>query len=77
MKLTLSKGLNRIDVSLPSPEERNRPSFRNVVFSSYLEFRTMEEVHKASDFKFFQSYFLFTMSVFKSIYILRRNLQKI
>jgi hypothetical protein len=31
---------------LPSPEYGNRSRFRNVVFSSYLEFRTMDKVHK-------------------------------
>jgi hypothetical protein len=34
--------------SLPSPEDGNRPSFRNVGFSSYLEFRTMGKIHKHS-----------------------------
>jgi hypothetical protein len=42
-------GHNRIGVSLPSPEEGNRSSFRNVVFYSYLEFRTMNKVQKPSD----------------------------
>jgi hypothetical protein len=32
---------NRVGVSLPSPEDGNRSSFRNVVFSSYLEFRNL------------------------------------
>jgi hypothetical protein len=36
-------------VSLSSYEDGNRSSSRNVVFSSYLEFGTMDEVHKASD----------------------------
>jgi hypothetical protein len=36
-------------VFLPSPENRNRSSFRNFVFSSYLEFRTIDKVHKPSD----------------------------
>jgi hypothetical protein len=35
-------------LSLPSPEDGNRYSFRNVVFSRYLEFRTLDEVHKLS-----------------------------
>jgi hypothetical protein len=33
----------------PLPEDGNRSSFRNVIFSSYLEFRTMDrgsEVHR-------------------------------
>jgi hypothetical protein len=33
LRLALSKGLNRIGVSLHSPEDGNRSSFRNVVFS--------------------------------------------
>jgi hypothetical protein len=41
--LALSKGPNRVGVSLPSPEDGNRSSFRNVVFSSYLEFGTMDK----------------------------------
>jgi hypothetical protein len=36
--LTLSKG----QVSPPSPEDGNRSSFRNVVFSNLLEYRTMD-----------------------------------
>jgi hypothetical protein len=32
--LDLSKGPNRVGVSLPSPEDGNRSSFWNVVFSS-------------------------------------------
>jgi hypothetical protein len=34
-RLDLSKGPNRVDVFPPSPEDRNRSSFRNVVFSSF------------------------------------------
>jgi hypothetical protein len=41
----LSKGPNRVGVSFPSLENANRPNFRNVIFSSYFEFRTMYEVH--------------------------------
>jgi hypothetical protein len=44
----LSKGPNGVCVSLPSPEDVNRSSFRNVVFYSYLEFRTMYKVNKPS-----------------------------
>jgi hypothetical protein len=47
--LALSEGPNRVGVFLPSPENENRFSFRNVVFSSYLEFRTIDEVQKPSD----------------------------
>jgi hypothetical protein len=38
LRLAQSKGLNRVGDSLPSPEEENRSSFRNVVFSTYLNF---------------------------------------
>jgi hypothetical protein len=34
---------------LSSPEDGNRSSFRNVAFSSYLEFRTMGRDQKPSD----------------------------
>jgi hypothetical protein len=40
----LSKGPSRLVVSLPSPKDGNRSSFRNVVFSSYLEFQAMNRV---------------------------------
>jgi hypothetical protein len=42
--LAVSKG-----VALPSPEDGNRSSLRNVVLSVYLEFRTMDEVKKPDD----------------------------
>jgi hypothetical protein len=41
--------INTIDVSLPLPKDGNRPSLRNYVFSSYLEFRKMDKVDKPSD----------------------------
>jgi hypothetical protein len=47
--LTLSKRPNRVGVPLLSPEDGKRYSFGNAVFSSYLEFRTMDNVHKPSD----------------------------
>jgi hypothetical protein len=46
---TSAEGHNRVDVSLPSPQERNRSSFRNIVFYSYLELQVMDIVHKPSD----------------------------
>jgi hypothetical protein len=49
LRLALSKGLNRVGVSFPSPEDVNRSSFRNVVFSSYLEFLMKDTVHEPSD----------------------------
>jgi hypothetical protein len=47
--LTSVTGPNTVGVSLRSPEEGNRSSFRNVVFSSCLEFRTTDNVHKPSN----------------------------
>jgi hypothetical protein len=38
--------LNRVVVFLSSPEEGNKSSFQNAVFYSYLDLRTMNEVHK-------------------------------
>jgi hypothetical protein len=43
---SLSKGPNRVGVSLPSPKDGNRSSFRNVAVQS--EFWTMDKVHKPS-----------------------------
>jgi hypothetical protein len=40
-RLALSKGLNSLGVSHPSPDEGNRSSFRNV-----LEYRMMDKVKK-------------------------------
>jgi hypothetical protein len=42
-------GSNRAGVSFPSPEDGNTSSFPEVVFSSYLEFRTMDKVNKPSN----------------------------
>jgi hypothetical protein len=42
LRLALSKAPTIKGASLRSPEEGNRFSFRNVTFSSYLEFRTMD-----------------------------------
>jgi hypothetical protein len=36
LRIALSKGPDRVGVSLPSPEEGKRSSFRNTMFSSYL-----------------------------------------
>jgi hypothetical protein len=49
LRLVLYKGPERVDVSLPSPEEEKRCSFRDVSFYSYLEYRTMDRVQKLSD----------------------------
>jgi hypothetical protein len=48
-ELTSATAPTIVDDSLHSPEEGNRSRFRNVVFSSYLEFRMMNEVHKLSE----------------------------
>jgi hypothetical protein len=44
--IALSEGPNRVGISLHSPGDGNRFNFRRVVFSSYLEFRTMNKVQK-------------------------------
>jgi hypothetical protein len=49
MRLALSNGPNRVGVSLSSPEDGNRSSFWNVVFSSYLKFRPIDQVQKLND----------------------------
>jgi hypothetical protein len=38
-----------MSLSLSSPEDGNRSRFRNVVFCSYLEYRTMDKVQKPID----------------------------
>jgi hypothetical protein len=45
IKVRSPKGLGSVGIYLLSPEERNRPSLWNTVFSSYLE---MDKVHKPS-----------------------------
>jgi hypothetical protein len=47
----LSKDLNRVHISLPTPEDGNRSSFRNVMFPTCLEFRTIGNVRKPIDFE--------------------------
>jgi hypothetical protein len=49
MRFAFSKGPNEEDASLPSPEDGNRPSLRNVVFSNNLEFRIMHKVYEPID----------------------------
>jgi hypothetical protein len=49
MRLPLFKEPNRVGVSLLSPEDETISVFQNVVFSSYLEFRTVDKVHIPSD----------------------------
>jgi hypothetical protein len=48
LELAISIAPNRVGVFLRSPEGRNRSSFRNVVFSIYLEIRTIVNVHKST-----------------------------
>jgi hypothetical protein len=40
---------NNVGISLPSPEDGNRFSFRNAVFSSYLKFRKTDKVYKPNE----------------------------
>jgi hypothetical protein len=54
---TLSKGTNGVDVTVPSLEE-------NRVFSSYLEFLTMDKGHKQSDFEKKYAFSLFYVNQF-------------
>jgi hypothetical protein len=44
-----SKGPNSVRVSLPTPEDENISSFRNVVFFSYSEFRRIDKALKPRD----------------------------
>jgi hypothetical protein len=46
--LVLSKRTNRAGVSIPSLEAGNRCRLRNIVFSSHLEVRRMDEVQNPS-----------------------------
>jgi hypothetical protein len=48
LRLARSKEPNRADVSDPSSEDGNRSSFRNMVFPSCVEFRTMDKAQKPS-----------------------------
>jgi hypothetical protein len=47
--LALSKRPNRACVSFPSSDVGNRSSFRNVVFHTYLQFRTADKAVKHGD----------------------------
>jgi hypothetical protein len=48
-EFSFSKEFNRVDISLPSLEDGYTSSFRNVVFSSYLEIWTKDKVQKPSE----------------------------
>jgi hypothetical protein len=71
-----AKGPNWVDVSLPSREEGNWSSFQDVVFSSYLEFRTMDKVNIPSEsgaYKFSVKAYLATSKMsLNSCYVYRR-----
>jgi hypothetical protein len=57
LKVALSKGPERVGVSLPSAEDGNRSSFQNIVFS---KFQTIDKVHKPRDSG--RQYYLFQTS---------------
>lgn len=46
MTLGLSKGSNKVGMSLPSPEYGNTSGSRNFVISNELEFRAVDKAHK-------------------------------
>jgi hypothetical protein len=49
LRLALSKGPNRVGVSLPSLEDGNRYSLGHNVFYSYVDSQTLDKVQKPSD----------------------------
>jgi hypothetical protein len=49
LRLALTMGPNMLNVFLPSSEDGTRFNFQNVVFYSYLQFRTMDEIHKTNN----------------------------
>jgi hypothetical protein len=51
LRLSLSKGPNRVGLVFPPPEDGNRSNFGNVVFSSYLEFWKLDKVQNPSNSK--------------------------
>jgi hypothetical protein len=57
-QLTFSKESNRVGVFFPSPGGGNRSSSLKVVFQSFLEYRTMNEVQIARDFEKLRVFFL-------------------
>jgi hypothetical protein len=44
--------------SLSSPEDRNRSSLQNVVFSKYLEFQAVDKAYKSSDPEYYATLLL-------------------
>jgi hypothetical protein len=59
-------------MSLPSPDEGNRSSFRNFVFSSFLEYRAMDKVRTPSNSDgqryWHKSYFVYIENLFYILY---------
>jgi hypothetical protein len=49
LRLALSKGSDKVGVSFPTSEDVKRSISLNIVFYSYLYFRTMNKVHKPND----------------------------
>jgi hypothetical protein len=49
LRIVVSKKPNRVDNPLISSEDGNKSSFRNAVFSSYLQLRTTDKVQKHSE----------------------------
>jgi hypothetical protein len=51
LRLAFSKEFNKVGVSFSKLEDGNESSFRNVMFSNYLELWKTDKVHKPSDFE--------------------------
>jgi hypothetical protein len=49
LRLAISEEPNRVGVSLFSPEDGNESSFRNAMFSDYLEFWTIDKAQEPTD----------------------------
>jgi hypothetical protein len=71
MSLAFPKGPNRVGASLLLPKDGLKSNLRKVVFTSYLEFRTMDKVQEPSDFECytppsepFRFYLLYSRSLF-------------
>jgi hypothetical protein len=68
-RLRWRQGLNRVGVSLSSPKDGNRSSFCKVVLYSYLEFLTMDAIHKPSDSESVEH--LFSLFCLSALFILK------
>jgi hypothetical protein len=71
----LCEGLRRDGAFLSSPQDGNRPSFQNVVFSSYLDFRMMDEVQKPNDSQY-KYQFLFVSVLISNLNLMTCKLQE-